>query len=509
MALALPNEFFRTGIPVLGFIALIPLYFALMEIPSYGRAALLTGIYGALHHALSSYWLYFFKDFAFWTIGGTTLAYFIVYAVLGLYLGLALKRTDSRRSIVFALFWTVFEFRKSSGFLGYPWGLIPYSLTEVLPLLQIADITGLYGLSFVLSFANAALAESIRGFRAKSRLVLAYPLSALCLVGVLALYGAFRLAIPIPEIGRFDAILVQQNIDPWKSGEEAALATNVHLAREALQSAPRPPDLIIFSETTLGRPYLDFRAFYETRPKGDPLIPFIRSSKAWLFTGAPVVLDWETQTATNSVILIDPQARQIQEYAKVHPVPFAEAIPFWDIPWFKNFMQNTVGLESGWVMGTRFTVFDLPGKSGNFKFGAPICFEDAFAEVCMHYFRGGADFLLNLTNDSWSRTVSAELQHWAAARFRSIENRRTLVRSTNGGYSCVVDAYGRVIMDMPLFESTSRFVEVPVFKEDSPTVYLRFGDWFAQAILLLSIVWVIILIAEDGNARPARRRRTK
>jgi len=466
-----------------------------------------------LQHALTSFWLWFFQDYRIWTLGSTTLAYFFVYAVLGLYLWLFLERSGRARPLAFIVLWTAFEYQKSTGFLGYPWGLIPYSLTDALPLLQIADLTGLYGITAVLAACNAALAEMLLGVGASKhrplspRLRIGYAVLALSLiVGTLG-YGLVRMAAPIPRIGSIDAVLVQQNTDPWADGDEdVALATNIRLAKQALADAPRKPDIILFSETTLRRPYAEFRSYFSKHPALDPLVPFIKDSGAWLLTGAPVVVDWKTFDATNSVILIDPQANLVKSYAKVHPVPFAEAIPFWEIPWFRTFIKKVVGLESGWAIGTEYVVFDLPTRERSFRFGAPICFEDAFADVCRNFSLKDADLLINLTNISWSRTDSAEIQHWAAARFRAIEARKTLVRSTNGGVSCVVGAYGETLDSLPLFTSTAKFIEVPVFRDASPTVYTSWGDWFAHAAMLLSALLSIILIVEEWKAQATARR---
>jgi apolipoprotein N-acyltransferase len=509
MTLAVPNELFKHGFIPLGFVALIPLYVGILELRGPKSAALATGLFGALQHGLTSYWLWFFKDFRIWTLGSTTVAYFIVYAVLGLYLWFLLDRGGRARPLGFILLWTAFEYLKSVGFLGYPWGLLPYSLTDALPFLQIADITGLYGVTALLAASNAALAELLLGIGLPNKGALTRPArlgySTLALgLAALALgYGLLRMASPIPKVGSLDAVLVQQNTDPWaESDDQNAVATDIRLARQAIAIAPRKPDIILFSETSLMRPYAESRSYYSQKPTLDPLIPFIKDSGSWLLTGAPVVLDWTTYEATNSAILIDPQARLVRSYAKIHPVPFAEAIPFMEYPGFKKFMQNVVGLESGWSMGTEYVIFDLPTKSGSLRFGAPICFEDAFADVCRNFSLGGADLLINLTDISWSKTESAEIQHWAAARFRAIEARKTLVRSTNGGVSCVVGPFGETSAVLPLFKAASEFVQVPVYREASPTFYIRWGDWFPRAALLLTAALTLILIMQ---AAPRRR----
>lgn len=529
MALAVPNELMRYGIPLLGFVSLIPLYVAIAGLASPKSAAVATGLFGSLQHAMTSFWLWFFKDFRFWTLGTTTIAYFVVYSVLGFYLWLAIARGGRARPVLFALLWVAFEYQKSVGFLGYPWGLIPYSLTTVTPFLQIADITGIYGISFFLAMANAALAETCIGawmgsesvpprFLAAPRtgsatilpnpLRLAYLFLSLILVLAALGYGLWRMSASIPVKGSFNAVLVQTNADPWLDEEEKALGLTVRLAREAVESSPEPVDVVLFSETLLRRPYQEFRSYYGRHPTADPLVPFIKDSGAWLLTGAPIILDWQSYEGTNSAILIDPQARLVDSYAKTHPVPFAEAIPFWEFAFFRNFIQNVVGLASGWVMGSEYKVMRFKVGDHEFAFGSPICFEDAFPDVCRRFYQQDADLLINLTNIAWSRTVSAEVQHWASARFRAIESRRTLVRSTNGGVSCVVDPYGRNIASMPLFESKAMFVKVPVYDPPARTPYIVFGDWFAASALLLFAVTAIILMLRElstvGSSRGLR-----
>jgi apolipoprotein N-acyltransferase len=518
MTLAVPNEFMNYGFPVLGFIALVPLYIALSNCSTPRSASLVTGVFGSLQHAMTSFWLWFFNDFRFWTLGTTTIAYFVVYAVYGMYLWLCLSRGGRARPILFMLFWVMFEYQKSVGFLGYPWGLLAYSLTDALTFIQIADITGIYGISAYLALCNAALAELCIGSWGPSaelqprevpvpRKAAASPLPNRYRLGYTALaaasvlislgYGFLRLSMPIQVKDTFSAVLVQTNTDPWIDEEENALGITVKLAREAVESAPDPTDIVLFSETLLRRPYAEFRSYYMRHPTVDPLIPFIKSSGAWLLTGAPVIVDWANYEGTNSAILIDPQARLADSYAKLHPVPFAEAIPFWDLKFFREFMQKVVGLSSGWIMGSKYTVMKLPHGGGEIAFGAPICFEDAFPDVCRQFYLHGADLLINLTNISWSRTISAEIQHWAAARFRAIESRHTLVRSTNGGVSCVVDAYGRNLVTLPLFEATARFVQVPVYDPGRMTTYIAYGDWFALAMVLLFALSAVILMVKE------------
>ncbi len=544
LALALPNELFSWGNPALGLVALAPLYVALDATRSYREAFLAGAVFGGLAHGLSSYWLWFFKDFRFWTLGTTIIAYMAVYGFLGLYLRGALKRGGRARPFVFAMAWVVFEWGKSSGFLGYPWGLVAYSWNTVEAFIQLAESTGVYGLSFALASVSAALGEFLtppagglggaelsrgaaeraafglggdreRAPRGFARYVLPgrsseapWPLLALgylvtatvLMLGILA-YGSVAKDRPREPRGYVDAVLVQQNVDSWSGSESQNLSVSIGLARKAMADSETGPDVILFSETTLRRPWKRFERFYEKTPFDYPLADLIRDSGAYLFTGAPEILDYETFQATNSVILIDPEANQVGSYAKMHPVPFAEAIPFWEYDPVRRFIQEVVGLDSGWVMGSERVVFELPTKgAGAVRFAGPICFEDAFAYLCRRFVLDGAEILVNLTNDSWSKTDSAEIQHFVAARFRAVELRRTLVRSTNGGVSGLVLPDGSLAELLPLFVSEARRIDVPVYVGEE-TPYLRYGDWFAALLACILAALTLILYLDDRSSR--------
>lgn len=508
-ALSLPNEIFSQGVWFLGFIALVPLYAALVNTANHRQAFATGAVFGAIHHALTSYWLFFYKDFAFWTLGSTTLAYAVVYGVCAMYGAFLVRSTTGwQRPLIFAIAWTVFEFQKSIGFLGYPWGLIPYSLTAFPVVLQIADITGVYGLSWVLAYASAVIADFTSSSQPRKSLMRQGTAFILTVFGLIV-YGALTFSIQYEKKAEIQAVLVQQNTDPWIEGELAALEANIMNARKALDAAMDSSgskgDLVVFSETSLRRPYENFQPWFSNHPSDFSLKDFLHTYQVSLLTGAPVVLDWNTYEASNSVILIDPEGVQHGSYAKIHPVPFAEAIPLWEYEWFRRFMREQVGLEGGWVMGTQISLFSLQLQTGKtVQFATPICFEDAFSDLCRQYILRGADLFINLTNDSWSRRESAQIQHWAIARFRAIENRRTLVRSTNSGVSCVIDPTGRNIFELPQFTGIAQLTSIPVYSSHSFTFYTRYGDVFARSMVLLFSLWASVLLFRAKGRWPGR-----
>jgi apolipoprotein N-acyltransferase len=175
----------------------------------------------------------------------------------------------------------------------------------------------------------------------------------------------------------------------------------------------------------------------------------------------------------------------------------------------REFFRNVIGLAGRWSVGTEYTLFEVPVADpgvGTVSFGAPICFEDSFGYLARGFIYLGADVLVNLTNNAWSRTDSAQIQHFVSARFRAIENRRALVRSTNSGLTAVIDAYGRVTAQLPMFESRALTAEVPIYDTDEITIYTRFADWLGKLLLTVTILVAAWLFVRDGDRRYLGRR---
>ena len=202
----------------------------------------------------------------------------------------------------------------------------------------------------------------------------------------------------------------------------------------------------------------------------------------------------------NSAILIDPDARLVTTYAKQQLVPFAEAIPLWRLAPVRVFFREVIGLHGTWLPGEGPTVFTIPAPDAPIIAGAPICFEDSFGWVTRQLAANGAEVMFNLTNNSWSRQRSAQLQHYVAARLRTIELRMPLVRGTNSGLSAVIDARGVTTASLPMFESATTVFEVPRYPRYR-TLYLRAGDWFGWGALLGVAAWLITLIYRERTQR--------
>ncbi len=494
--LALPSEFYSYGNAFIGVWALAFYYVAIRNSESPREAALLGALFGAVSTAIANYWLMYFGQFSVWTLGGVILGYTGYNALLGPILRYFLQGPARFRPFAFAFGWTGYEYLKSVGFLAYPWGLSAYPFNTILPLTQIVDVTGIWGLCFLATLANGVVGEALIVWGDGNRrfhLVRAQTLFVIVLTALFLLYGYDRLNARVPVVGRFDALLVQQNSDSWIQGNDVqTLQTAQNLTLRGIRDLGHFPDIVVWSETSLRYPFAQGKNFYAQNPPDDPFIPFVRSLHTYLLTGSPYVVDsrWD---AMNSVILLDPAADMVQFYGKQHLVPFAESFPFWDVPFVRSFVKSAIGLEAIWVPGTEYTIFSVPLKQGQIlRFGTPICFEDAFGYLCRNFVRHGAQVLINLTNNSWSNTNSAQIQHFVAARFRAIENRITLVRSTNSGLTSVVDAYGRVRNALPMFQEGVLPITVPIYRPETPTIYTQFGDYLPIGMLLFLLALLVL-----------------
>ncbi len=544
---AIPNEFLLFGSPFLGLFALVPLYLALYHCKSFTMAGVLVSLQLTLTHLMSSFWLAFFKDFAALTLGGTV----GFYTVLGFFLGQifyipiwftkkkALQERASfvynislvswnvpLRIILFASLWTIYEWYKTLGFLAYPWVTIIMSSWKWPLLTQIVSITGTWGISFLFAIFSAVVAEGfISGFYViqkhitnkpskfltKNTTFSPYAWTAIFCVALFSctiiqgIYQFNKERIPIKYV---NTIMVQTNTDSWLTfDDEQAILTGQNLTQQAIEEYGKKADLVIWSEALLSRPYPNAVKYYEQYPSSYPLTEFINNIDAPFIIGGPSEIRQDEYKTTgvrkynNSAQYYNRNGEWQGFYGKIHLVPFAEIIPYADSAFVQNFMKAVVGFSSGWSQGEFYKTFDVPLNDGNnTTISTPICFEDAFPHICRALFFEGSEAFFNITNDSWSKTKSAEIQHFVISSFRAQEFRTTLLRSTNSGYSVVVDPAGKIIYSLPLFESVAGGFDVPIFEREI-TIYALLGDWLPISLLILIIAFYALLWFKDYNKK--------
>jgi apolipoprotein N-acyltransferase len=371
--------------------------------------------------------------------------------------------------------WVSGEFARSSLFSGFSWWLLGYTQYRHLPLIQISDITGVYGLSFLMALNSYVGAEILRflhqrwqGREWKGRppwLALGAITGGVALV---LLYGALRLghtslASQVPVT----VALVQGNVPSehrWQQRHYAStLLTYISVTRRGLGDTP--PDLIVWPEFALGF-YLDREYLFQAR-----LSQFIRRRKAFLLLGAPRMEESEgSRRYYNSAYFFSPDAKLLNVYDKIRLLPFAE----YRVLTLPVLLPHSPEHPSDFTQGQRSTVFSLPQGA----FGAMICYEATYPYLARRLVRSGAQFLVNISNDTWlvQGGQAAVVQHFAMAVFRAVENRRPLVRVATSGISGFVDVHGR-----PYHLSTAKegVIRGKVFPRQELTLYTRYGDWFA------------------------------
>ncbi len=372
--------------------------------------------------------------------------------------------------------------------------------------LHLQDVQGLQGVQNVQAKKSRAqrhwAVQNLKAYIFNNKiLIIVY----LVLFAFQLIYGIVTLNFwkNAQEDNSFDVATVQHNADSWKGGYETYKRNFLNLSRMSLEAALQKPDMIIWSETAFV-PSVDWYTQYpyEGDDKGsafdylrdiqelvDEFVEFGTSLGIPLLTGNPSgeIKDeslppydedgnWNKKDY-NSVILFDDGVIK-QSYRKQHLVPFTEHFPYEkQMPWLYNLLKAND--YHWWEKGEDSVVFET---SNGIKFSTPICFEDVFGDICANFVSSGANLIVNMTNDSWSGSVAAERQHMAMAVFRSVENRRTTIRGTNSGITCLITPDGTIQGEMEPFKMGWKIWEVPVYSSTTYglTLYSKTVDLSAQ-----------------------------
>ena len=472
LALSFPSP----GISPLAWFAFLPL-FAAAAGASPRLSCRLGFVAGLTAYAGLLYWLNIVMisyGRLHWTVSGTL--YLVLAGYLALYpalaMGLARRAEEAGVPALcsFPVLWVAGEFLRSYLFTGFPWALLGYSQYRTLPLIQICDLTGVYGVSFLIAFANAVFYRIWVWLREKDAPYPVRGLTALLLLLAATLGYGFS-ALNKPDKGPLQRVLlVQGNIAQdvkWDPAfQEATLATYERLTRKA---SPPAGTLVIWPESAL--PF-----YLQSEPASAARVQALAVElKSSLLTGSPAFEKAGGLTRyLNSAFLIAPTGEIQGRSDKLHLVPFGEYVP---LAALLPFVEKLVAGVGDFSPGRGAT----PLKTAGGKIGVLICFEGIFPEVARAYVRAGAGLLVNITNDAWFGDSSAPYQHLCMTVLRAVENRVPLVRAANTGISSVIDGKGHIHGMTPLFEEATLSAEVR--RGEGGSFYGRHGDLFALACL--------------------------
>ncbi|MDR1180225.1 MAG: apolipoprotein N-acyltransferase [Spirochaetales bacterium] len=497
-SLAFPSLLSRGGWWPLAYIALVPVFYVASR-ASWKTIALYGAFYGFICYAIFNYWLLTFHPLAIFIVPMIYLTYFLICFP---FLRLAAALFPRHGYIVQVFIWISYEILRTKGFAGYSYGIIGYSQYLFSPLLQIAEITGVWGLSFLVVFPSAYLAAAlprsrgeglphIKAIKAIKAFFQRHRAGAFVYAGVFAVVCVYGFFAPrdLEESREWKVALVQHNIDPWEGGVRAYRDNLNRLVAQSEKALKEEPDIVAWSETAFV-PGIDWHTRYrrdqEIYTLVDELRRFLSAQNVpFIFGNDDGQLERDRYGALrrvdyNAAILFD-GGRIAGTYRKTHLVPFTEHFPYERTLAFFYKMLKEANTHF-WEKGTDYVVFEAAGV----KFSTPICFEDSFGYISRRFVQEGAQVILNITNDSWSGSVASEMQHLQMSVLRAVENRRSVARATNGGITAVIDPNGKILQMYEPFTEGYLMGKVPVY-DSGATLYTRFGDWFAWLCLILAV----------------------
>jgi len=446
-------------------------------------------IAGLVFFAATLYWV----NIVMTTYGHLPLAVsFALYLLLAAYLALywgaatwAACRLKEFRNYPLAMtlpvFWVAMEFLREFLLTGFPWATLGYSQQAWLPVIQSADLFGVYGLSYLLVLGNTAFAECFQAVCRKMPREI--PLKSALITVVLLLlnygYGVWCLQHDLDiRTETLQTALVQGNISQDLKWQPENQLNTVNTYRDLSLRAERSgtKELIVWPEAAM--PFY----FQDGGKLAASVSDLSVETGAFLLFGSPAYQrDAAGLRYLNSAFLLSPMGRVLGRSDKNHLVPFGEYVPLSGFLPFVNKLVVGIGdYSSG-------TIKPLP--INGHQLGILVCYEVIFPELAREYVRQGSDLLINITNDAWFGKSSAPWQHLAMARFRAVENRVWLARAANTGISAFISPSGKVVQQTNLFEPA--FLNSEVGLGARPGLYSRLGDLIPGLFLLISVLWLL------------------
>jgi len=366
------------------------------------------------------------------------------------------------------------EWVRSFDVLAFPWMILGNSQTYYPWLIQFADITSAYGVSWWVAMVNISVFSLIKK-RTAVRWVF---LVILFLFPLIYSFNVLRIQTNTDKVLKI--ALIQGNVMPeekWGYGNEL---WNMNLYRDmSIQVMAYKPDLIVWPETATPV-YLCEEPEYRRMVQS-----LVDSIGVPIVTGTPSI-DFESGKKYNSAAFFQPGEKKVERYDKIHLVPFGEAIPFDDI--FPSLRNIHLG-QANWDEGTKYTIFNsnvLP------PFNVVICFESIFPDLVRKFVMKSTQFIVVITNDVWFGPYASPVQHAMISVLRAIEFHLPVVRCANTGITMIIDPYGRIVDKTRTFERDILIGTItPGTKK---TIYAKFGNIFSMFCLFITLVSLMLCV---------------
>jgi len=469
----------------LAWIALVPFFVAIRRV-SFAAALGLGWLWSVLAawsvgdwmpRAIETYYLQpRWVGFAFFLLVATTMVapYHVAFAAVYHRLG---RRPTVCTPLLAAATWAAAElcrgrlFTGTPLFIGNPWALLGYSQAGFLPLLQVADVAGIYGVSFILAATNAGLAEAwlARSVLPAAKLARMLVLSVLPLALALA-YGSVRLmgfGVPHPVAAAVEVGVVQGNVAVGSTWRPEHYGENLDRYLRLTLSLLRGtrPQLVFWPETAM--------TFFLEREAGfrESIAAVLSSFGTQLVAGGPRASDPAGPPFFNSIYVLSPEGAIVGRYDKEYLVPFGEYFPLRSVELLRRRFARVREFEAGLAHDP------LPTRGG--QAGVLICNEAMLPEVAGRRVAAGATYLLNPSNDTWVPSEKFAELEFDIVSLRAIEQRRYFVRASTSGPSAIVDPYGHIVVRSRAFSTA--ILPGTIAPIEGRSLYGRAGDLFGVA----------------------------
>jgi apolipoprotein N-acyltransferase len=469
LVLCYPNLVFPgLGLPWLAPLALAPLLIALWFEPRPLWRFLLGEFTGIVYWFAICYWIQFVLEvhggMGRWGGWGTFALFCVLKALhLGLFSLLAAVLLPTRYAIpAIAALWTGIE--RTHGTFGFAWLTLGNAGINMPLPLRVAPFVGVYGISFVFALISAVVALLIlrRGRR---------NMYWLAIVPVLLLFPD----LPARETTTQTALILQPNMseeEQWTI--ESAAQERDHIIRESHEAAERSNSQIIIWPESPGPLY-----YYRDPRFHEEAMQLAQATHNYFLFGT--VAETKEGAPLNSAVLLRPDGAIVDRYDKINLVPFGEFVP--GIFGFVNRITQEAG---DFAPGSRIVIFPMDSH----RLGVFICYESVFPDEVRQFVKGGANLLINISNDGYFGHSAAREQHLEIARMRAVENDRWLIRSTNDGITAVIAPDGGVDERLPMYRETTAAVHFAF--RDGTTFYTEHGDWFAWGCLIAALIALVL-----------------
>lgn len=485
--------------PFTVFITTIPLFIFSLE-KRLKQAILKTYLFGITASLTQFYWIANVMVEDVWLLimlGLTLLTLFIasLFLLYGMLFRFTVKTYGRMYIILFPALWIVIEYLRTLGDMSFPWELSGYALTPFLPLVQLASITGIYGLSFLVVLGNILIGELLQAVYRRDSIRSPLKLLGFFLIFLIliTLWGAFRLN----KYKRFEKniriSLIQNNMDQAHWENRISLDTAMAITEEMVfVAANDKPEMIVFPESGI---YCYLERHRQRR----------RQVLLWSESvGIPFILGtlhfererdnpYYKYKVYNAVFYLDTGSTVFEHYYKIKLLPFSEALPFEG--YFPILSRLNLG-ESDFHRGSEEMFFRIHDT----VFPAPfVCYEIIYPDFVRRRVKAGTNLFVNITNDGWFGHSTAAFHHASMARMRTIENGVSLARCANSGISMFVDPVGRIQSKTKLYARSVLTDEITY--ETIPTFYVKLGDWIIWLSLLMIVTAFVYLIIQRFRRR--------